>query len=196
MSKDPKGTQAINPKSLAESAQAHSQKGLPPVHLWNPDFCGDIDIHIKRDGSWDYMGTPISRERMVRLFSTILRRDADDAYYLVTPVEKVRIKVDDVPFIISGCQTVEEKGKPQQLLMETNMGDRLIVNTDHPIRVETTASGEPAPYVLVRGRLEARLHRNVFYQLVDIAEEKEIDGKKLLGVMSAGEFFPLGEVGE
>ncbi|WP_461534698.1 DUF1285 domain-containing protein [Spongorhabdus nitratireducens] len=185
--------QSVNPQSLAATAQQHGKRGLPPVHDWNPAFCGDIDIHIKRDGSWDYMGTPISRESMVRLFSTILRRDPDDAYYLVTPVEKVRIRVDDVPFIITGFE-VTGSGEKQQLVMTTNVSDEVVLNTENPLRIEQTSNGENLPYINVRDRLDARLHRNVFYQLVEMAEEQQLQDKTLLGIYSGGQFHSLGEL--
>jgi hypothetical protein len=173
----------FRPELFALAAQkAKGDKKLPPVHLWNPEFCGDIDMRINRDGSWDYMGTPISRKRMVKLFSTILRRD-DDQYYLVTPVEKVGIKVVDAPFIVVEIE-VEEK----QILFRTNLDDYVKVGKENPIRVNINdKTGEPTPYVLVRDRLEALISRSVYYQLADLAVEK--DGQ--YGVWSGGEFFPL-----
>ncbi|WP_369959093.1 DUF1285 domain-containing protein [Pseudomonas benzenivorans] len=166
-------------------------KGLPPVHLWNPDFCGDIDMRIARDGSWFYMGTPIGRKPMVRLFSTILRRDGDD-YFLVTPVEKVGIRVDDAPFVAVTLR-VEGEGEGQALYFTTNVEDEVLAGAEHPLRVELDAgTQEPAPYVHVRANLEALVHRNVFYQLVELAVPREIDGQTWLGVWSAGAFFPLG----
>lgn len=165
-------------------------KGLPPVHLWNPPFCGDIDMRIARDGSWFYMGTPIGRKPMVRLFSTILRRDGD-AYFLVTPVEKVGIRVDEAPFVAVELE-VEGAGEAQQLRFRTNVEDQLMAGAEHPLRVELDAqTGEPAPYVHVRANLEALIHRNVFYQLVELAVPREIDGQAWLGVWSGGEFFPI-----
>lgn len=161
---------------------------LPPVHLWNPEFCGDIDMHIKRDGSWDYMGTPINRAPMVRLFSTILRRDDDGKYYLVTPVEKVGIRVDDAPFVAVELRGAGE-GRDQILHFRTNVDDVVILDMDHPLRVEIAENGEPSPYILVRGRLEALIARPVYYQLADMVEE--IDGQ--YGVWSSGHFFILGE---
>lgn len=166
-------------------------KGLPPVHLWNPDFCGDIDMRIARDGSWFYMGTPIGRKPMVRLFSTIIRRDGDD-YFLVTPVEKVGIRVDDAPFVAVTLQ-VEGEGEAQVLRFTTNVEDETVAGAEHPLRVELDAQTQaPAPYVHVRANLEALIHRNVFYQLVELAVPREIDGKAWLGVWSSGQFFPIG----
>lgn len=167
------------------------KKGLPPVHLWNPDFCGDIDMRIARDGTWYYLGTPIGRKPMVKLFSTIIRRDGDD-YFLVTPVEKVGITVDDAPFVAVSLQ-VEGEGEQQVLRFTSNVDDEIEAGSEHPLRVELDAeTDEPAPYLYVRSNLEALIHRNVFYQLVDIAVPREIDGVTWLGVWSAGTFFPIG----
>lgn len=166
-------------------------KGLPPVHLWNPPFCGDLDMRIARDGNWFYQGTPIGRPAMVRLFSTVVRRDGDD-YFLVTPVEKVGITVDDAPFVAVEL-IAEGSGEAQVLRFVTNVGDETEAGEAHPMRVEIDPeTQEPAPYVHVRANLEALIHRNVFYQLVELAEPREIDGAKWLGVWSQGQFFPIG----
>lgn len=173
-------------------AQIPKEKGLPPVHLWNPDFCGDIDMRIARDGTWYYLGTPIGRKPMVKLFSTIIRRDGDD-YFLVTPVEKVGITVDDAPFVAVSVE-VSGDGEGQVLCFVTNVEDEVEAGAEHPIRVETDpVTQEPAPYVHVRTNLEALIHRNVFYQLVELAVVREIDGRNWLGVWSGGQFFPIGE---
>lgn len=166
-------------------------KGLPPVHLWNPDFCGDIDMRIARDGTWFYLGTPIGRKPMVRLFSTIIRRDGDD-YFLITPVEKVGITVEDAPFVAVLLE-VEGEGDAQVLRFTTNVDDVVQAGPDHLLRVVVDPqTQEPAPYIHVRSNLEALIHRNVFYQLVDMAVVHELDGQRWLGVWSAGEFFPIG----
>lgn len=171
--------------------QIPQSKGLPPVHLWNPPFCGDLDMRIARDGSWFYQGTPITRPAMVRLFSTVIRRDGDD-YFLVTPAEKVGITVDDAPFVAVEL-IVEGSGEAQVLHFVTNIGDETEAGEAHPIRVEINPeTQEPAPYVHVRANLEALIHRNVFYQLVELAEPREMDGTQWLGVWSHGEFFPIG----
>ena len=176
---------------LLSQVTAAAGKGLPPVHLWNPPFCGDIDMRIARDGTWFYQGTPIGRKPMVRLFSTIIRRDGDD-YVLVTPVEKVGIRVDDAPFVAVELR-VEGEGEQQRLRFITNVEDEVVADAAHPLRVELDEhSGEPSPYLLVRSNLEALIHRNVFYQLVEMAVEREIDGQQWLGVWSLGEFFPIG----
>ncbi|MDP2745447.1 DUF1285 domain-containing protein [Pseudomonas sp.] len=166
-------------------------KGLPPVHLWNPTFCGDIDMRIARDGTWYYLGTPIGRKPMVKLFSTIIRRDGDK-YVLVTPVEMVGIQVDDAPFVAVSLQ-VDGGGEAQVLRFVTNVEDEVVAGSEHPLRIELDAlTEEPAPYVHVRTNLEALIHRNVFYQMVELAVSREIDGKTWLGVWSSGEFFPIG----
>ncbi|MCL6692061.1 DUF1285 domain-containing protein [Pseudomonas sp. R3.Fl] len=172
-------------------AQIPASKGLPPVHLWNPPFCGDIDMRIARDGTWYYLGTPIGRKPMVRLFSSIIRRDGDD-YFLITPVEKCGIRVDDAPFV-AVTLSVEGQGEAQQLRFTSNVEDEFVAGPEHPIRVDIDPqTQEPAPYVLVRSNLEALIHRNVFYQLVELAVPRLIDGREWLGVWSGGEFFAIG----
>jgi hypothetical protein len=166
-------------------------KGLPPVHLWNPDFCGDIDMRIARDGTWYYLGTPIGRKPMVKLFSTIIRRDGDD-YFLITPVEKVGIRVDDAPFVAVTLQ-VEGEGEAQVLRFTSNVDEEILAGDEHPIRVTLdSVTEEPAPYLRVRSNLDALIHRNVFYQMVELAVPRELDGESWLGVWSSGTFFPIG----
>jgi hypothetical protein len=173
-------------------SQVPKTQGLPPVHLWNPPFCGDIDMRIARDGTWYYQGTPITRQPMVRLFSTVLKREGD-SWFLVTPVEKVGIQVDSAPFV-AVLLTAEGEGDQQLLHFTDNVGNGFTAGPEHPLRVETDElTGEPAPYVSVRGNLEALIHRNVFYQLVELAIVREVGGQQLLGVMSSGRFFSLGE---
>lgn len=170
--------------------QQYSQ-GLPPVEKWNPAFNGDLDMRIARDGSWYYLGTPILRPAMVRLFSTVLKREGDE-YFLVTPVEKFRIRVEDAPFVAVSVTAREQDGV-SLLEFETSVGDRVVADADHPIRVHTDPqSGEPAPYVRVRGNLDALISRAVFYQLVDMAEEETLDGVRQSYVSSAGQRFVLG----
>lgn len=169
------------------AAQDAGRKGPPPVHLWNPPFCGDIDMRIARDGTWFYNGTPIGRPEMVRLFSGILKREGD-AYFLVTPVEKVGIVVDDAPFVAVDFAVVSEG-----LAFVTQVGDRVVAGPDHPIRVERDAdTGEPSPYVLIRRDLWALIDRKSFYRLVDLGE---VAGE-WFGVRSGGAFFPLIAVAE
>ena len=171
-------------EGLVASVKSLKNKGLPPVHLWNPPFCGDLDMRIARDGTWFYLGTPIGRPELVRLFSTILRKDGD-SYFLVTPVEKVGITVDDAPFVAVDFEAKGE-GTDQVLSFETNVGDNLLAGKDNPIRVERDAeTGEPSPYVLVRSNLEALIDRKSFYRLVEIGVHH--DG--WFGLWSGGEFF-------
>jgi hypothetical protein len=162
-------------------------KGLPPVHLWNPAHCGEIDIRIRKDGLWFHEGSPIGREALVRLFSTVLRKDPD-GFHLVTPVEKMKITVDDAPFI---AVRVDRDGDTLRFL--TNVGDEVEAGPEHKLRVETDPeTGEPAPYLHVRRGLEARLRRPVFYELVEMAEERYTPQGHQLAVQSGGVWFPLG----
>jgi hypothetical protein len=181
--------------SLDEAAP----RRLPPVHLWNPPYCGAIDMRIARDGRWYYMGTTIDRPAMVKLFSGILRREPDDSYVLVTPVEKVGIRVDDAPFVAVELAVSDTGGgtgvEGRQLAFRTNLDDVVPLDAEHPLRVaEHPETGEPSPYILVRDRLEALISRPVYYELVAMAEEREVAGGAELGVWSAGRFFPLGHV--
>jgi hypothetical protein len=176
---------------IAAAGELQAGRGLPPVHLWNPPHCGEIDIRISRDGRWRHRGSPIGRDALVRLFSTVLRKDAD-GFYLVTPVEKLKIVVEDAPFI---AVQVDRVGEGLRFL--TNVGDWVEAGPDHAIRVETdAASGEPAPYIHVRGGLEARMTRPVFYELVEMAQleaNATLGGSKLI-VRSHGVAFSLGSV--
>lgn len=181
------GAVKVSAESLASSARAAAKgRGLPPVEQWTPPFCGDLDMRIARDGTWFYLGTPIGRKELVKLFSTIIRRDGDD-YFLVTPVEKVGITVDDAPFVAVDFDRIGDG-----LRFVTNVGDELVAGPDHPIRVERDAeTGEPSPYVLVRRNLEALIDRKSFYRLVDLGEVAAHEGADWFGVMSAGQFFPI-----
>src|ERR1700753_4053773 len=165
-----------------------SAKGLPPVHLWNPPFCGDLDMRIAADASWYYMGTPIGRPALVRLFSTILKRE-DGKYFLVTPVEKVGIRVDDAPFLAVEMQKVnDERGR--LLRFRTNVDDWVACDAAHRLRFEVAADGGLTPYLHVRADLWAKVTRAIYYDLVDMGEERMVDGRAMFGVASAGEFFP------
>ena len=165
--------------------------GLPPVHLWNPPFCGDIDMRINRDGQWFYQGTLIGREAMVRLFSTVLRHDQDGCFYLVTPVEMVRIQVDDAPFVATSLM-VESPGSGQALRFITSVGDSVILDGKHPLWMAANEqSGFMQPYILVRDRLNALIHRNVFYELVALAKEQIINGENQLIITSSNQSFSL-----
>lgn len=164
-------------------------RGLPPVHLWNPAHSGQIDIVIRKDGTWFHEGARIGREALVRLFSTVLRKDPD-GFHLVTPVEKMRIEVEDAPFI---AVRVDRDGDGLRFL--TNVGDEVVAGPDNRIRVEVATDGEPRPYVHVRRGLEALIARSVFYELVDLAEERETPDGPTLGVESGGAWFPLAPAG-
>ncbi|HWA62803.1 MAG TPA: DUF1285 domain-containing protein [Caulobacteraceae bacterium] len=174
-------------EAVAAAAKQAPGRGLPPVHLWNPAHCGDIDIVIKRNGLWFHEGTPIGREALVRLFSTVLRKDPD-GFHLVTPVEKMRITVEDAPFI--AVRVDREDGKLKFL---TNVGDVVEAGPDNAIRVEMdAATGEPRPYLHVRRGLEALIARPVFYELVEMAAERQTPEGPTLGVESNGAWFPVG----
>ncbi len=171
---------------IAASARAAGKKGPAPVHLWNPPFCGDLDIRIARDGTWFYLGTPIGRAGLVKLFSSILKREGD-AYFLVTPVEKVGITVDDAPFVAVDFEVAGE-GAAQSITFTTQVEDTVTADPDHPIRVlRDPETGEPSPYVEVRAGLEALIDRKSFYRLVDIGAHK--DG--WFGLWSGGAFFAV-----
>ncbi len=166
----------------------------PPVESWNPDFSGDLEMRICRDGSWHYLGSPIKRQRMVKMFASILRHDADGRYYLVTPVEKFAIMVEDAPFQ-AVAMTVHGTGMDQVLNFRTNVDDEVMAGPDHALRVTIDpANEEPSPYVHVRGRLEALINRATFYDLVELAVEEIRNGETHLGIWSAGVFFQIGTV--
>lgn len=171
---------------LAGVAEAVGEdRGLPPVHLWNPAHCGEIDIVIRRDGVWLHEGSPIGRPEMVRLFSTVLRLDPD-GYHLVTPVEKLKITVEDAPF-----RAVAVAPRGDDLVFTTDVGDETAAGPENSLRVEVDAeTGEPAPYVHVRRGLEARIERSVFYELVELAETED----NQLWVRSGGQRFSLGRL--
>jgi uncharacterized protein len=165
------------------------EKALPPIHLWNPPFCGDLDIRIASDGTWFYMGTPIGRPTLVRLFSTILKRE-DGKHFLVTPVEKVGIRVDDAPFLAVEMRKERDERGPL-LRFRTNVDDWVSCDRDHRLRFETGAADGLMPYLHVRADLWAKLTRAIYYDLVDIGEERMIDGQHMFGIESGGEFFPM-----
>ncbi|MEP4249862.1 DUF1285 domain-containing protein [Tateyamaria sp.] len=173
-------------EGLVASITAAKTRGLPPVHLWNPPFCGDLDMRIARDGTWFYQGTPIGRPGLVKLFSSILKRE-DGKYFLVTPVEKVGITVDDAPFVAQDFE-VSGTGMGQVLTFTTHVGDTAVAGPDHPIRVERDAeTGEPSPYVLIRADLEALIDRKSFYRLVDLGVHHD----DWFGVWSGDTFFGI-----
>ena len=177
-------------EGLTATIRKAAKKGPPPVHLWNPPFCGDLDMRIARDGTWWYLGTPIGRPAMVTLFASVLRKD-DDAFFLVTPVEKIGITVDDAPFVAVDFR-VEDPGPDQRLVFVTNVGDETEAGEANPIRVARDPdSGEPSPYVHVRRGLEALIDRKSFYRLVEIGEHAPREGQSWFGVRSGGRFFPI-----
>ncbi|UWQ24501.1 DUF1285 domain-containing protein [Leisingera aquaemixtae] len=183
------GQKPVTPdaEGLAAAAKAAGKgRGLPPVHLWNPPFCGDLDIRIARDGSWHYLGTPFTRFELVKLFASILKLE-DGKYYLVTPVEKVGITVEDAPFVAVDFDAAGQ-GRAQVITFTTNIGDTAAAGPEHPIRVTRDGdSGEPAPYVMIRAGLEALIDRKSFYRLAELGEHHD----DWFGVWSGGKFFPL-----
>ncbi len=168
-----------------------TQKGMPPVHLWNPPFCGDLDMRIASDGTWYYTGTPIGRPALVRLFSTILKRE-DGKHFLVTPVEKVGIRVDDAPFLAVEMLR-EHDGRGRLLRFRTNVDDWVVCDQAHRLRFEAAADGGLTPYLHVRAELWAKVTRALYYDLVDMGEERVVDGHEMFGVASAGEFFAMAD---
>lgn len=167
-----------------------NKRGIPPVEKWEPEFCGDLDMVIKKDGTWFYMGTPIGRHALVKLFSSVLRKDADDKTYLVTPVEKIGITVEDAHFVVVEMNALGDEA--QILTFRTNVGDIVEAGSDNPLRFVTVEENDGVkPYVLVRGRLEAVLARPVMYELISHGEEIEIDGRLMFAVRSKGVVFPI-----
>lgn len=170
---------------------AGRDRGLPPVEKWNPPYCGDLDIRIAADGLWFYLGTPIGREALVRLFASVLRRDEDGRHYLVTPVEKIGITVDDVPFVAVEMFAAGE-GPAQVITLRTNVGDIVEVGPAHPLRFTAEPETDGVrPYVLVRGRLEARLARPLLFELVETATIETRESEDWFGVWSNETFFPM-----
>lgn len=188
-------TAAPSAENLASAVKAASEKGPPPVHLWNPEFCGDLDMRIARDGTWWYLGTPMGRKELVKLFSSIIRKDGED-YFLVTPVEKVGITVDDAPFVAIDFEVIGE-GRDQVITFVTHVDDEAVAGPDNPIRVaRDPETGEPSPYVLIRANLEALIDRKSFYRLVEIGTHEDVEGESWFGVWSSGQFFPIIPSGE
>lgn len=186
---EPIGTCGLEGVAAAAKGQAPG-RGLPPVHLWNPAHCGEIDIVIKRNGEWRHEGTPIGREALVRLFSTVLRKDPD-GFVLVTPVEKLKITVEDAPFV-----AVRVDRRADVLRFVTNVGDIVEAGPVNAIRVEAgPPGGAPRPYLHVRRGLEALISRPVFYELVDMAQERDMPEGPTLGVRSGEAWFAVGPPG-
>ena len=177
-------------EGIASAARKVSKKGHPPVHLWDPPFCGNLDIRIARDGTWYYLGSPIGRFELVKLFSSILRKD-EDKYFLVTPAEKVGIKVDDAPFVAVDFSVVGN-GKNQTLIFETHVGDTVKLNKENPLRVTIDQnSGEPKPYIHIRSGLEALIDRKSFYRLIELCSIKTHNKEEWFGICSNKNFFPI-----
>ena len=193
MSADDQQTPLSGTASLVASARAAARKGPPPVHLWNPPFSGDLDMRIMRDGTWFYQGTPINRPALVRLFASILKREGDD-YFLVTPVEKVGLTVEDAPFVAIDFEVGQENGE-HVIVFETNVGDFVRAGSENAITVATDPStGEPSPYIHVRRDLQALIDRKSFYRLAELAEPGEtIEGPRMV-VRSGGETFAIGPI--
>jgi len=179
---------------LAEAAAAGGGRGPAPVHLWNPAYCGEIDMRIAVDGTWFYGGTPVGRPALVKLFASILRKDPE-RHVLVTPVERVGIVVDDAPFVAveMAHETAEDGGR---LVFRTNVDDIVAVDGEHPLRFERAAAGGLKPYVLVRGGLWALVKRALYYDLVALGETIERRGEDWFGVSSGGVFFPMARASE
>jgi uncharacterized protein len=178
-------------KTLLQGAA--NPKGPPPVHLWDPPYCGEIDMRIAADGTWFYQKTPIGRPALVRLFASVLKREGD-RYFLVTPVEKCGICVDDAPFLAIGFN-VEGEGATKILCFTTNVGDDVRCGADHPLRFEPEiGTGGLKPYLHVRRDLWAKVTRALFYDLVELGEERDVAGVHMYGVVSGGQFFAMAPV--
>jgi hypothetical protein len=183
-------------QGLPEAEKAAQGRALPPVESWNPPFCGDIDMRIAQDGTWYYLNSPIGRKPLVRLFSTVLRRDPDGRFYLVTPVEKCGIRVDDAPFLAVHMEA-HGAADGQVIRFRTNVDDEVIVDAAHPLRfAREQGTGGLKPYVLVRGRLEALVNRPIFYDLVALGVKRPLAGEQWFGVWSAGRFWPMARAAE
>ena len=190
MSDDPVNLKGIE---TIYSFSKSNKKSLPPIEKWNPPFCGDIDMTISKSGKWYYMGSEIKRPAMVKLFSGILRLESDNSYYLVTPVEKVRIQVEDAPFVAVAI-TKEQSEEMNTVTFRTNLNDEIVLSKENPLSIEIKKNDEPSPYITVRNNLRALISRSVFYELVDLAETIPIDGVPYLAIKSQGEIFKIHKV--
>lgn len=190
-----KSAQAPTADGIASAVKRAAPRGLPPVDKWDPPFCGNLDMRIARDGTWYYLGSPIGRKPLVKLFSSILKREGDD-YFLVTPVEKVGIIVEDAPFVAVDF-TVDDAVEHPSLVFTTHVGDEVTAGPEHPIRVtRDPETGEPSPYIHIRRNLEALIDRKSFYRLVERGEVAHVDDDEWFGVRSAGAFFPFAPAAE
>jgi hypothetical protein len=177
-------------EALAGAASAAARKGPPPVHLWNPPFCGDLDMRIAADGTWYYLNSPIGRAALVKLFASVLKREGDK-YFLVTPVEKCGIVVEDAPFLAVEMR-VDRAEKGQVLNFRTNVDEWIACGSEHALRFEPqVGTGGLKPYLHVRRGLWARVKQALFFDLVELGEEREVGGERLFGVLSGGAFFPM-----
>ena len=185
-----KNENGLSATSIVDSIKSLPKNRIPPVEKWNPPFCGNLDIRIARDGTWFYLGTPIGRPELVKLFSSILKKE-EDKYFLVTPVEKVGITVDDAPFVAVDFNQ-QNQGGSNVLIFETQVGDEIIAGPLNPIWISINQeTKEPSPYILVRRNLEALIDRKSFYRLVDIGSHTEIENQNWFGIWSSNKFFPL-----
>jgi hypothetical protein len=178
---------------MEKPTPGNSSAAAPPRGRRPPAELTDLDMRIARDGTWYYRGSPINRIPLVKLFASVLHREGDGNFWLVTPAERGRVTVEDAPFIAVAVE-VQGAGRDQRLIFRTNLDEIVTAGPDHPLRVETAADGTPSPYILVRPGLEARLARPVFYELADIGHEEQVGGKEQFGVWSSGVFFQLGEI--
>ena len=192
---DPSSKTAVGSTLIQNANSGNSQGAEPEIAVrGTPIDCGDLAMRIARDGTWFYRGSPIARLPLVKLFASVLRREADGRYWLVTPAERGKIEVEDVPFLAVAL-TVEGEGREQGLIFRTNLDDIVTAGPNNPLRVETTANGQPAPYIQVRGDLEARIARPVFYDLVELGGEERVENVTQFGVWSRSMFFRLGTPG-
>ena len=192
---DPSSNTGVGSTLIQNANSGNSQPAEREIAVRGaPIDCGDLAMRIARDGTWFYRGSPIARLPLVKLFASVLRREADGRYWLVTPAERGKIEVEDVPFLAVAL-TTQGEGRDQELIFTTNLDDIVTAGPDNPLRVETATNGEPAPYILVRADLEARIVRPVFYELVELGREEQVESTTQFGVWSRGMFFRLGTPG-
>ena len=189
MAKEGQG-RAVGLDAIAGAVDEVAAKGAPPVHLWNPPFCGDLDMRIAADGTWYYLKTPIGRPALVKLFASVLKREGDK-YYLVTPVEKCGIVVEDAPFLAVELK-IEKLASRRILHFRTNVDDWVTCGAQHALRFEPEpGTGGLKPYLHVRSNLWAKVTRALLYDLVEVGEERDVGGQRMFGIASGGEFFAM-----
>ncbi|WP_020408174.1 DUF1285 domain-containing protein [Hahella ganghwensis] len=187
--------QKRTPEELAQVLEQIQSASKPPVEKWNPEVEVDINMSINRDGEWFYEGRPIAREAMVKLFASILVRENNGEYYLKTPVEKARIQVEDSPFVVTGVEEFRDQEGVDAIVFTTNIGEQIVLSNQHGLRVQyVEKSGESIPYLQLDRGLEARIARSVFYELVALARQEEVEGRVVLVLDSQGESFELGSI--